>query len=225
MKIEPTVAAIATAEAANAQPSWSVRRQARGEDHGDQREDLHRARGRRRRPTTSRVQITKPTTSAIAAQPERPRQPRGRARAPASVVLQLQERRAVQQAQAEQRHARSTGRRGSAGRRSCPVNSWLGVDRQAVQQVAEPDAEQQRDRAGCRASVHHVQRAPPARARRSCLGTRTPRRAPSAPRARAAAPGTGRRTSSRTSRGTRRTSPRRRRSATPRCRPTTARSC
>ena len=41
MKIEPTSAAIATAEEANAKPSWSVDRQPRGEDHRDHREDLH----------------------------------------------------------------------------------------------------------------------------------------------------------------------------------------
>lgn len=54
--------------------------------------------------------------------------------------------------------------------------------------------------------------------------TRTTRRARSAPPVRAAAPGTGPRTSSRTSRGMRRTSLRRRRPATPRSHPTRDRS-
>ena len=141
MKIEPTVAAIATAEAVKAHVVVGDC-EAGGEDHGDQGEDLDGVEALRG-PATLRVQITEPTTSAIAAHPSGRAAARARSRSSIGRP-QLQEGRAVQQAQPEQR---DPGPQTVRGQQVEEVAGELvaRVDRQAAEQVAEADAEQQRD--------------------------------------------------------------------------------
>jgi hypothetical protein len=87
MKIEPTVAAIAIAEAEKDRPSWSViaRRAAK---HAAMTARISTGWGTSGPPATLRVQITQPTTSTIAAQPSGRASARARSRT-WSVVLSL----------------------------------------------------------------------------------------------------------------------------------------
>ncbi len=221
MKIDPIVAAIATAEAVKLHPSWSepassavvntaIRAstwtgsghfRAAGDALGPDHEPEHQRGGHPAQGGHQRA-------GAVAHHP-------GRA--------QLQEGGAVEQAQAEHRHA---GPQPVAGQQVAEVAGELVfvVDRQAGEQVAQADPEQQR--------YQHAagrQRPPPAVAssarRRGGSCTRATPLWPSARRGSAAGRGTAPRTWSRTRPGRPRRCPRPRRSATPRCRPTRARSC
>ena len=102
MKIEPTVAAIATAEAAKAQPSWSVTA-SRAAKITAITARTSTGWGTSGPPATLRVQITQPTDQAIAAQPSGRRR-RGLARVPASVVRSFRNVAPCSRHSAEQRH-------------------------------------------------------------------------------------------------------------------------
>ena len=118
------------------------RSQQHGEDDRDHREDLDGVGDRGAAGDRAR-----PDHEADDQRDRRPAQgPRDGAGALAQLAgrAQLDERRAVQQTKPEQRHA---GPQAVGGEQVEEVAGELvgGVDRQAVQQIAEADAEQQRD--------------------------------------------------------------------------------
>ena len=123
MKIEPTVAAIATADALNAQPSWCSDTASRAAKMTAMIARTWTGSGTCARPVIAIVQITWPTTSAIAAHPSGPAT-RFAPRADLVGRLQLQERRAVQQAQPEEGQPGPQAERGQQVKK-LPVKSWL----------------------------------------------------------------------------------------------------